>query len=235
MGRDGRYGPGYFDLVAALDARPPALAVIDGITEGMLTEGFDMLSNADVAAWNRRLPRLLADRGAATVSIDHVSGKGKDSPGRYAIGGQHKLAGLSGAAYSFTLSRPFGRADRDPRTGTVGITLAKDRPGFIRGRAIEEQVGRLELTSWPDGGVTAALVPPGAEEPDLGLVRRIVEYLATYDGASKNRIETDVEGKAENIRRALGWMVDQGYLTVTKAGQSHQHHLTDRGRDVLGT
>jgi hypothetical protein len=49
---------------------------------------------------------------------------------RFALGGQHKLAGLTGAAYKFTTAKFFTRATgTEPVVGRVIITVEKDRPG----------------------------------------------------------------------------------------------------------
>ena len=71
---------------------------------------------------------------------------------RFALGGQHKLAGLTGAAYKFTTAKFFTRATgTEPVVGRVIITVEKDRPGYVRGRTDEGRVGQLVLTSYPDG------------------------------------------------------------------------------------
>ena len=57
---------------------------------------------------------------------------------RFALGGQHKLAGLTGAAYKFTTAKFFTRATgTEPVVGRVIITVEKDRPGYVRGRTDE--------------------------------------------------------------------------------------------------
>ncbi|MGO8724409.1 MAG: AAA family ATPase [Acidimicrobiales bacterium] len=142
------------DLQRVLVDRSFALAVVDGVTEAMTIEGLDLMSNTDVATWMRRLPRRLARTGAAVVVIDHLP-KDRTNQGRYSLGAQHKLAGLDGAAYKFQLVHYFARAlGTDPVDGRALITVEKDRPGYVRGRCIEERVGELHLTSYPDGGVT---------------------------------------------------------------------------------
>ena len=55
-----------------------------------------------------------------------------------ALGGQHELAGLTGAAYKFTTAKFFTRATgTEPVVGRVIITVEKDRPGYVRGRTDE--------------------------------------------------------------------------------------------------
>lgn len=233
--RDHRVTAGGLDFVDVLAEQVYSLAVIDGVTEAMTTEGLEMMDNSDVATWARRLPKRLADRGAAVVVIDHVT-KNVEGRGRFAIGGQHKLAGLTGAAYRFDMIRPFSRAVTEPVEALVKITVMKDRPGYVRARAAEGVAAMLQLTSYPDGGVTAALtIPSSAPAPDLKLALRIIEYLTTYDGATKNSIENEIEGKAQAIREALRWMADpiRGWIRVEKSGQSHRHYLTDEGRGAI--
>lgn len=222
-------------LDALISANRFGLCVIDGVTEAMVTEGLDLLSNSDVAAWMRRLPRKIAATGSAVIVVDHVT-KNRETQGRYAIGGQHKLAGLTGAAYVFQTLRPFSRAGSEPVEGAIAITVVKDRPGYVRAWATEGKVGTLELTSWPDNTVSAAIVPPSSQLPaDMIIVNRVLNYLGTYDGASKNQIEHGVEGKADKIRDALAWMVapPQAWVRVEAKGRSHLHWLTPDGRAQL--
>ena len=213
------------------------LAVVDGVTEAMTTEGLDLMSNADIATWSRRVPKRIAtETGAAVIVIDHVT-KSTEGRGRFAIGGQHKLAGLTGAAYTFDVLKRLSRAvGGEPVSGSVKSTVTKDRPGHVRGNAKGDTIGVLELTSYPDGGLTVNIVPAGEAStvPDIELLTRIGHLLATYDGASKSRIENDVDGKTDRIRVALGWMVDNGWVRVEKVGASHRHHLTDVGCQELG-
>ena len=231
--RHGNPTPGAVELADVLTARTYRLAVIDGVTEAMTTEGLALGENTDVARWSRMLPKRIADLGPAVVVVDHVV-KDRESQGRYAIGGQHKLAGLTGAAYKFVTLRPLARAKRgEPVDGTVAITVTKDRPGHVRAFAAEGKVGTLTITAWPDGGVTCRLVPPGEEMPDSHLVQRIREYLDTYDGSSVRAIEAAVEGKAVALRGATSWLVDSGQVRVERKGNAHLHFLTDVGRDAL--
>ena len=104
------------------------LAVVDGVTEAMSLEGLDGNPGKDIAAWQHMCPNAIARRtGAATVCIDHLP---KDKSNQaMAIGGQHKMSGLSGAAYVLDLKDPFGK-------GLVGrsmVRVRKDRPGGVRG------------------------------------------------------------------------------------------------------
>jgi hypothetical protein len=224
---------GSVDLLAVLESRRFALAVVDGVTEAMTTEGLDLLSNSDIATWMRRLPRRIARTGTAVAVIDHLP-KDRTNQGRGGVGGEHKLSGLDGASYKFTLLKYFARAfGSDPVEGRAFITVEKDRPGYIRGRCVEDKLGTLTLTAWPDGGVSGSIeVPAEGEATDKKLVERILAYLATYDGASKNAIETSITGNNLAIRATLNWMTDpsQSLVRVEPKGCSHLHYLTDAGR-----
>lgn len=215
-----------------LGERSWKLAVLDGVTESMTTEGLEVNDNADAARFARRILRPMADTGAAALAIDHVTKSAEG--GRHAIGAQHKLAGLTGASYRFEPERPLGRAvGIDPVTGLVRVTVTKDRPGHVRAHAPDGHVGRLRITAWPDGAVDVELVDAadlGNLGADMVLAGRILSHLATYDGQSQTRIETSVEGNVPSIRASLKWMHGKGWIRVEQKGQSHLHWLTDRGR-----
>jgi hypothetical protein len=235
LDQHGKHLTGFIDFAEQLD-RQFDLAIVDGVTEAMTTEGLNLMDNADAARWMRRVPKKIArTTGAAVVVIDHVT-KSTESRGRYAIGAQHKLSGVDGATFNFTISRPLSRATSEPVYGAVNINVIKDRPGHIRGKAIEGRIGTLELTAYPDGKVDAVISPPGSDPaPEYPLLLRILEHLDTFTGASKRQVENEVEGKGERIRDAIKWMTaaDQGWLRVEKVGQSHQLHITDIGQAEL--
>lgn len=105
-----------------------SLVVLDGVTEAMVLAGKSPLDNQEAAEWLRMLPNDIARRtGAAVVMIDHVT-KSSDGRGRSAIGAQHKLAGITGAAYVVEPIEHLGRGVR----GVVALRVAKDRPGAVR-------------------------------------------------------------------------------------------------------
>ena len=100
-------------------------AVIDGVTDAMSLFGRGSNDNDDIATWMRLFPRQLARAtGAAVVLVDHVT-KSTDGRGRFAIGGQAKMASLDGAAYSVDVVDPMGVGLK----GRLRLRVAKDRPG----------------------------------------------------------------------------------------------------------
>lgn len=121
------------DGFAALLTRRLAIVVVDGVTDALGTEGLSMMDNDQVATWVRNVLRPLGQHtGAAVVCIDHVT-KSKDERGRFAIGAQSKLAGLSGAAYVAEVRQQLGIG----LTGVVELRVAKDRPGTVRPLSVD--------------------------------------------------------------------------------------------------
>jgi len=134
------------DLPALL-APGPRLAVLDGVTEAMTLLGLDPdRGNADVARFIKKIPRPITDAGPGTVLIDHVS-KSKETRGRYALGGVHKLNVVNGAAYTVELKQDFGRG----RTGRARLSIAKDRPGRVREHCPGKVAADLVLESRAGG------------------------------------------------------------------------------------
>jgi AAA domain len=106
-----------------------SLAVVDGVTDSMSLFGLSGMDAGDVARWHRELPNAVAHRtGAAVVCVDHVA-KDSQTRGRFALGSQHKLAGLSGAAYVVEMEQPFAVG----QAGRASVRVGKDRPGRVRG------------------------------------------------------------------------------------------------------
>ena len=230
--KNGAWTAGGIDFDLLLATKQWALVVIDGVTEALVTEGFNLIDNGDIAEWSRILPKRCAKVGAAVVMIDHVP-KSNDNRGRYAIGGQHKLAGLTGCQYIFEVERKFSRAISESITGVVKITVTKDRPGHVRTYARDDVVARLHLTSYPDGGVSASIERPDDSSAPLNLAAaiNIYEQLVIYPQSSKKAIETAVGGKTAVIRQTLTAMVTAGWVVVERQGKGlgHFHSLTPEG------
>ena len=231
------YTAAWADLAALLDHNY-TYAVIDGVTEAMTAEGLSMIDNADIASWMRLLPKHIARvTGAAVACIDHVV-KNAEQRGRYAIGGQHKLAGVTGVTYRVTNTTPLSRAITDPIHGSSTIHVEKDRPGWVRGRTTgdEKTIAVLEITSYPDDSIEARLVPPDdatVPTPPWDLIERALQHLNHYDGAAKGAMEEAIGGRSSKARKLLGYLLDQGWIEVRKEGVAHRHYLTDTGRQQL--
>lgn len=161
------------DAFEALVSKRFTLAVVDGVTDAMGIFGYSLTDNDDIAKWQRELPRRIASRsGAAVVCIDHVT-KDADSRGRFSIGGQHKIAGLDGAAFTVEVDRPFGRGLH----GFATLRVGKDRPGHLRGLGVgwrkqdrTQKVAVFDLDA-TGGALAWGLNPPvtSDEGSDAGL------------------------------------------------------------------
>lgn len=113
----------------ALLADTYSLAVVDGVTDSMALFGLSGMDADDVARWHRELPKAIAFKtGAAVACVDHVA-KDSQTRGRFALGSQHKIAGLSGAAYVVEMEQPFAVG----QAGRASVRVGKDRPGRVRG------------------------------------------------------------------------------------------------------
>lgn len=206
------------------------LAIIDGVTEAMTIHGYDLNSNADSALFQALLPRWIADHGPAVVLIDHVV-KDHEKQGRFALGAQHKLAGIDGVAYLVKMLQPFARGKR----GIARIDIAKDRPGHVRGYAHGKTIAEftLDATSGNDAILTAHLTPPGHDtgragdtfEPTI-FMERISRFVQLNPGLSKKAIEDTINGRASTKRLALELLVTRGYIGTkngTRGAVQHYH------------
>lgn len=218
------------DLVERLD---PSLAILDGVTEAMTLHGLELIDNSDIARFGAMLPRWLADRGPAVASLDHVT-KSSEGRGRYSIGGQHKLAGLNGAAYVLENRQPFGVGV----TGRSTVYIAKDRPAQLRQHARPGKEGLhwfadLTLESVLVDGhpvLDAQLHAPERKADDAPfrptvLMTKVSGALAK---AGKPLTKTDVtervRGRAVEIKAALAALVDEGFVEESGGPNNSRLH-----------
>lgn len=191
------------------------LVVLDGITEAMTLQGLDLNSQNDVAHFIHAFPKRLADLGPAVLQIDHLPKQTEDG-NRFAIGAQHKLAGLDGAAYLLKVIDPFGRG----KIGKARITVAKDREGFVREQAVGHHIGDLILESHGEQ-LMAYIQPPkvathstdGTFRPTV-LMERVSRFVEENPETSGNTISTTVKGKRSGILDAVKVLHLEGYLTT---------------------
>lgn len=222
-----------------IKANAYTLAVVDGVTEAMTTEGLDPLGTNDAAIWARRLTKPIAATGAAVVVLDHVPKGNGDGPTRYALGSQHKISGLTGAGYIFEVRKTLHRATTDPVHGEVIIKVSKDRPGHVRAGAIGfdrvKTIAIMELNAYPDGGITGRLLPPDevTTTPPAKLLEAIAAHLSIYPGVSGRNVWQTIGGREDTVREVLAYMVRAGHVSVEKKGVSHLHTLTPAGLDLL--
>jgi hypothetical protein len=208
----------------------PALVVIDGVTEAFALLGRNVNDNTEAAELIALLARPFTTLGAAVVMIDHVV-KGQDRNARYAIGAQHKLAAVDGAAYMLRQVSPFARG----RRGVARIEVVKDRPGGVREFASGKVAGELILE--PDGNRLRATVRPsatGGEQTSFRpttLMERISRYLEDIDeedACSLREILSAVHGKSEYVQQALRILVDEGYVRRSDGPRASHLHRSVR-------
>ncbi len=197
-------------LRALLEARPYALAVIDGLSEAYALLGLDPYSNADAAKFLTALPRPIAGRGAAVVEVDHVV-KSRESRGRYALGAQHKLAGIA-AAYSADVIKPPSRAS----SGLVKVKVEKDRHGHVRAHAEGGVIALVRIAAEDDGArVRVLLDPPEGSIGERGefrptrLMSKVSKLIEDEPGIGKRTIREGIGSKAEWVDRASRARVPQ--------------------------
>lgn len=197
------------------------LVIVDGVTEALAVEGLDMASNQDVAAFYTRLPRPFATAGSAVLLIDHVV-KDREARGRYAIGAQHKLAGVD-VAYRLDVIRPFARG----KEGVVKVTVTKDRPGFVRQHSVDcERVGLFKGGSTPDGRMTTTLEPAEVGTDPFRpthLMERVSRELEERPGLNKRGVRL-IRGNKDALELALELLIAEGYAEARPERQSIRHY-----------
>jgi len=213
---------------AAMLADTYALAVLDGVTEALVTSGGATKDNDEITKWVRAVPRRIAQRtGAAVVLIDHVT-KDAESRGRFAIGGQAKMAALDGAAYVIEVAEALGRGLR----GLVIMRVAKDRPGGVRpvcgpfrksdrtqeaARVVVDStvVDHVEITVSPPLGKVADADTPAAFRPTV-LMERVSRFLeARTEAASMSAVQEGVTGRESVVKVAVEILATEGYVTAS--------------------
>ncbi|MDX6436769.1 MAG: hypothetical protein QOK34_1603 [Gaiellaceae bacterium] len=211
--------------IAALRRVDYVLAIIDGLSEAYGLLGLDSEKNADVATFLALLPRPIAAAGAAVVQIDHVT-KAREGRGRYAIGAQHKLAGIA-VAYSFEVIKPFSRL----QAGTIKIRVEKDRHGHVRGHADGHVIALAQIEPQDNGErVTFTLNPPdtssttGTFRPTV-IMERVSKFLEDNPGAGVNTIRGAIESKAANVDLAVRALVAEHHVEQRQEGQSKRHYV----------
>lgn len=231
--------PGEWQAACAFGEQAADLVVFDGMTEGLGLFGWDPLVQKDIAAWRGQLVKPLLKAGCAVLTTDHVP-KDKDGrAARYAIGAQHKLAGLTGAMFVLRCVEPFGQG----RVGKSALYVSKDRLGGLRrhgrpddrdpqlsymglmvGDAESGNMDRLDVYA-PSEDATASLLgdelPPGVTE---AMVAAVVERVRSGEVLGQRITQTYVvaglTGKNEARRNAIDTAVRRGLLAVRIEGRA---------------
>jgi hypothetical protein len=223
---------------------PTDLIIIDGVTESLTLWGGETKDNDTITNWNRAFPRALARAtGAAVVTIDHVP-KDKETRGRFALGGQAKLAALDGAAYLVEPLEPLAPG----HIGRLTIRVTKDRPGAIREHAGQwrksdrtQEAAVLVLDS-RERIVRWTLEVP-LSEAEQAVIRQesldqlLFDYILTHPDCGKTALFEGVNGDDHLKRERLAHLIDKGYVRnrgETGRGKRSILVTTDDGEQVFG-
>lgn len=210
-----------------------ALVVVDGVTEAFsIATGASSSDNDALSGFLRDFPaRIARHTGAAVLLLDHVA-KNSDSRGRYAIGGQHKLASIDGAAYLLDVKSPLGLGI----AGEVSIRVAKDRPGTVRAHAGEwrksdrtQEIARVSIDATTPGHTRITVHPPTGKNETSFRPTRIMEDISRHledvgQPRSENAIRSTVSGKTDTKRDALNILVREGYVARESGSRNSMQH-----------
>ncbi len=213
---------------------PARLFVLDGVTDALGQFGAASKENDDIAAWHRLVPRTIAVRtGAAVLLVDHVV-KATEGRGRFAIGGQTKMAAIDGASYLVEVVDVIGKG----LAGAVSLRIGKDRPGSIRPlcgiyRAADrtQEAARVTVDSTAgDGLIRVTVDPPTTHVGDragddgkpfrpTGIMEKLSRLLETRGDALTYRQlhqaykDDGGTGRERTMADALQILVDEKYVS----------------------
>jgi hypothetical protein len=212
--------------------RELTVAVVDSVSETMALDNLDVNLSTDVVKFYRGMPQWLADQGAGVILLDHVT-KSNEARGRWAIGSERKISGLTGAAYSFSTAQPFGRG----AVGRVRVTVSKDRPGYMQAHCgAGRHVATFVLTSSADGSVTVELEPPTAANSGGAVAdaaqkveackTALLEVIRESPGLIRTEVLSLVKGYAQGVKSAaLGALIYSGEVVTVSEGRKRLHYL----------
>lgn len=187
----------------------PSLVVVDSTGEAMSVDGTKPNDDDDVARWNRRFPRFMANLGPAVVLVDHLP---KANGGAlFAIGSQRKRAAITGAVFLVEATAEFGIA----RCGRSKLTTAKDRCGtHVRGARAADFV--LDATTTPYDVTLSAPVntTEGGTFRPTALMEKVSRYVELNPGITTRSIRTAIRGKTEYVILAVDLLVAEGYIAT---------------------
>ena len=202
------------------------LVIIDGVTEAMTMHNLSLMDNEDIAHWFELLPRRITNLGPAVMQIDHVV-KDTDSRGRYAIGGQHKLSGITGAAYSMVAAKSFAVG----QAGHSRIVIAKDRHGDVG--PVGHTIAELHMTPDPARSPTAVnwslsestWVPsPDGRARLTGYMVKVSKYVQINPGVTKRTLLDSGLGKDRYVASAIESLLLEGCLRIEPGPRGAQNH-----------
>jgi len=224
-----------------LELNSAVLIIIDGVTEALSLWEKESKDNDAVTNWMRRFPRTIASlSGAAVVLIDHVT-KNAETRGRFAIGGQAKLATIDGAAY---LVEPL-EVLSPGKIGTLTLRVTKDRPGFVRriagmyrksDRTQEAAVITIDSTKEL---MDYIISPPMLEDQLVAnqtekLDREIVTFIDSNPGATKSMATRGIKGQDSAVLARLEVLIRDGILENAGNERGFKLYVSADGKARFG-
>jgi hypothetical protein len=222
---------------AILEPDSATLVIIDGVTESLTMWGGETKDNDAITRWMRIFPRTVATAsGAAVVLIDHIT-KNAETRGRFAIGGQAKLATIDGAAY---LVEPL-EALAPGRTGSLTMRVTKDRPGFIRkiagmwrksDRTQEAAIFTIDSTRPAIQYVIG--VPSDEDEMEANKEfkkqKEVAEFVLANPGCSRRMVQEGISGSKDAVGGRLGELLAGGWIDNRGNDRSFVLYINDLGK-----
>jgi len=171
------------------------------------------------------------------VLIDHIT-KNAETRGRFAIGGQAKLATIDGAAY---LVEPI-EVLSPGRVGSLTMRVTKDRPGFVRkmagiyrksDRTQEAAIFTIDSTRAQMEYVIG--VPLKEDEADANRefkkLKEVAEFIHNHPGSTRRMVQDGVAGSKESIGGIIGDLVAGGWIENRGNERSFVLYISPMGKD----
>lgn len=198
-------------------ANDAELVVIDSMGEALAHARLNQNDDGEVGGWMAGAARPLARGGAAVVIIDHMVKK-KDDQGRFAIGSQRKLAGITGIAYTANV---LAAASID-KPGRLVLKVSKDRHGNYPHGSTAAEIG---INPTDGGGVHIAITTPdgaaGARSEKLltHLMQKVSLLLEDQpEGMSLRALQGSISSRREHVSTAARQLVEHGFAESVGSG-----------------
>jgi len=222
--------------LSLLEEGNATLIIIDGVTEALTMWEKQTKENDDITQWMREFPRALAKSGAAVVLVDHIT-KNAETRGRFAIGGQAKLATIDGAAYLIEPLRNLAPGG----AGALTVRVTKDRPGSVRRKAgmwrksdRTQEAAVIEIDSTSNVMKYVICVPAIEEEieanKEFKKSKEIVEFINNHPGATRRLIQEGITGSKDAIGDRIADLLTGGWIENKGNDRSFILYATDMGK-----